>query len=40
VEHGELVAQNKDLQVFCGIIAGQQHQEADHAADSKVDESG
>jgi hypothetical protein len=38
VEHGELVAQYQDLQVLGGVAAGQQHEQADQAAQREVGE--
>jgi hypothetical protein len=39
-EHGELVAQDQDLQVLGGLAASHQHEEADRAAQREVDEFG
>ncbi len=35
-EHGELVAQDKDLQVLGGVAAGQQREQADCSAQRQV----
>jgi hypothetical protein len=39
VEDGELMVQDKDLQILGGITAGQQGQQLDRAAQHQVDES-